>query len=156
DCGLLIFDYLGIQGEDCLLNEATVWETGFSIQPDGGAEQFIETPAPLRSCSPELREQLLRTLLDVLRRSLAIKVDVLDPQKQLDLVEQTKPRLLENTVWCLEDPRELAKSVVAYPRPKQQQDRTGFFVSSYGGYGRYAKRRLAAHAPEGDHFGRPE
>src|ERR1019366_871048 len=121
DCGLLIFDYLGIQGEDCLLNEATVWETGFSIQPDGGAEQFVETPAPLRSCSPELREELLRTLLDVLRRSLAVKVDVLDPQKQLDLVEQTKPRLLEDAAWYLEEARDLVKSVVAYPRPKQQQ-----------------------------------
>jgi uncharacterized iron-regulated membrane protein len=87
----------------------------------------------LRSCSPELREELLRTLLDVLRRSLAVKVDVLDPQKQLDLVEQTKPRLLEDTVWYLEDARELEKFVVAYPQPqpKQQQDRTGSFVSSY-------------------------
>ncbi len=69
----------------------------------------------MRSCPAELREELLRTLLDVLRRSLAVKVDVLDPQKQLDLVEQTKPRLLEDTVWYLEDARDLAKSVVAYP-----------------------------------------
>jgi len=58
-------------------------------------------------------------------------------------VEQTKPRLQEDTVWYLEDSRDLAKSVVAYPRPKQQQDRTGFFMSSYGGYGRYVKRALA-------------
>jgi len=28
-------------------------------------------------------------------------VDLLDPQKQLDIVEQTKPRLLEDTVWYL-------------------------------------------------------
>lgn len=156
DCGLLTFEYDGLRGEDSLLNETTVWESGFSIRTDGGGEEFIETPAPLRSCPAEMREELLHTLLDVLRRSLAIKVDVLDPQKQLDLVEQTKPRLLENTVWCLEDARELEKSVVAYPRPKQQQDRTGFFVSSYGGYGRYAKRRLAAYAAREDHFGRAE
>ena len=86
---------------------------------DRKTEEFIETPARLRSCPPELREEILRTLLDVLRRSLAVKVDVLDPQKQLDLVEQTKPRLLEDTVWYLDDPMELVKSVVAYPRPKQ-------------------------------------
>ena len=47
-----------------------------------------------------VREEMLRTLLDVLRRALAVKVDALDPEKQLDLVEQTKPRLLEGTVWC--------------------------------------------------------
>ena len=109
-------------------------------------------------CPPDLREEVLRTLLDVLRRALAVKVDVLDPQKQLDLVEQTKPRLLEDTVWYLEDARELAKSEVAYPRPRprQQQDRTGFFVSSYGGYGRYVKRSLAAYVPQGQRFGRDE
>ena len=38
------------------------------------------------------------------------------PLKQLDLVEQTKPRLLEDTVWYLEDEKELTKSVVAYPQ----------------------------------------
>ena len=52
-----------------------------------------------------------------------MKVDVLDPQKQLDLVEQTKPQLLEHTVWYLEDERELAKAVVAYPRAKQRDDK---------------------------------
>ena len=129
DCGLLVFDYEGLKGEDGLLAEKPLWEAGFTVRPERGTEEFIETPVPLRSCPPELREQLLRTLLDVLRRALAVKVDVLDPQKQLDLVEHTKPRLLEDTVWYLEDARNLAKSDVAYPRPRQQQDRTGFFRS---------------------------
>ncbi len=156
DCGLLVFDYEGLKGTDSLLDEVQLWSTGFKIQVDRDVEQFIETPPPLQSCQPELREELLRTLLDVLRRSLAIKVDVLDPQKQLDLVEQTMPRLLEDTVWYLEDARELVKSVVAYPRPKQPMDRTGFFVSSYGSYGRYVKRLLRQHVPQGQNFGRPE
>jgi hypothetical protein len=43
---------------------------------------------------------------------------------------------------------------VAYPRPKKPQDRTGFFVSFYGGYGRYLKRALAPHVPPGEPFGR--
>ncbi len=156
DCGLLAFDYEGLRGEEGLLGERELWEAGFSLRADRDSEQFIETPAPLRSCPPELREELLRTILDVLRRALAVKVDVLDAQKQLDLVEQTKPRLLEDTVWYLEDARELAKSEVAYPRPRQQQDRTGFFVSSYGGYGRYVRRSLAPHVPQGQTFGRAE
>lgn len=156
DCGLLVFDYEGLKGPEGLLEEAEVWNAGFEVQVARDEKQFVPVPAPLRSCRPELREELLRTLLDVLRRSLAVKVDVLDPQKQLDLVEQTKPRLLEDTVWYLEDARELVKSVVAYPRPKQRDDKTGFFVSSYGGYGRYLKRSLAAHVPPGESFGRPE
>lgn len=156
DCGLLHFDYDGLKGADGLLEESELWSAGFEIQVDREQKQFIETPAPLRACKPELREELLRTLLDVLRRALAVKVDVLDPQKQLDLVEQTKPRLLEDTVWYLDDARDLVKSVVAYPRPKQREDKTGFFVSSYGGYGRYLKRSLAPHVPPAQNFGRQE
>ena len=57
-------------------------------------------------------------------------------------------------MWYLEDARELVKAVVAYPRPKKPQDRTGFFVSSYGGYGRYLKRALAPYVPQGAPFGR--
>ncbi|HEY5911139.1 MAG TPA: Eco57I restriction-modification methylase domain-containing protein [Verrucomicrobiae bacterium] len=156
DCGLLVFDYAGLKGPEGLLDEAELWNSGFDVQVDREEKRFVEVPAPLRSCKPELREELLRTLLDVLRRSLAVKVDVLDPQKQLDLVEQTKPRLLEDTVWYLEDARELAKSMVAYPRPKQREDRTGFFVSSYGSFGRYLKRSLVPHVPSAQNFGRPE
>ena len=158
DCGLLAFDYQGLRGEEGLLNERELWEAGFSVRVDRNTEDFVETPVWLRACPAELREQLLRTLLDVLRHSLAVKVDALDPQRQLDLVEQTKQRLLEDTVWYLDDPRELAKSVVAYPgpRPQNPRDHTGFFVSSYGGYGRYVRRTLASYAPQGQHFGRNE
>jgi hypothetical protein len=155
DCGLLTFDYEGLQGNESLLSENEVWDTGFSNRTDT-SEEFVETPGPLQLCPAELRLELLHTLLDVLRRSLAVKVDVLDPQKQLDLTEQTKPRLLEDTVWYLDDARDLVKSVVAYPRPKRPDDRTGFFVSSYGGYGRYVKRRLAEYVAQGGHFSRPE
>lgn len=156
DCGLLKFDYEGLTGADGLLEEEELWNTGFTVRLEKHQQVFIETPAPLRECPVELRLELSRTLLDVLRRSLAIKVDVLDPQKQLDLVEQTKPRLLEDTVWYLEDPRELSKAEVAYPRPRQKSDRSGFFVSSYGGFGRYLKRSLAPYVPEGHPFGRAE
>jgi len=156
DCGLLVFDYEGLRGDDGLLGESALWDAGFTIRADGDDEQFIECPAPLRTFPTELREQVLRTLLDVLRRSLAVKVDVLDPQKQLDLVEQTKPRILEDTVWYLQDVSELEKSVVAYPRTRRQQDRSGLFVTSYGGYGRYIRRSLAPYVPNGQDFGRTE
>ena len=156
DCGLLTFDYGGLRGDEGLLGEAELWNTGFSVREGREAERFIDTPAALRACPFEAREDILRTFLDVMRRALAVKVDVLDPQRQLDLVEQTKPRLLEDTVWYLEDARELTKSEVAYPRSRRQQDRTGFFISSYGSYGSYLKRALMPHLPEGQNLGRPE
>ncbi|MCL4502400.1 MAG: DEAD/DEAH box helicase [Deltaproteobacteria bacterium] len=160
DCGLLTFDYDGLRGEEGLLAEAELWEAGFSVRIDRDTEEFIEVFAALRSCPPELREELLVTFLDVLRRSLAIKVDVLDPKKQLDLIEQTKPRLLEDTVWYLGDTRELEKSVIAYPRPQRRDKKgrkeLGLFISSYGGYGRYLKRSLSPYVPQGSSFGRTE
>ena len=154
DCGLLRFAYAGLSGADGLLEETELWATGFKIALDRKTDQFVETPAPLRACPSAVREELLCTLLDVLRRALAIKVAVLDDAQQRDLVEKTRPRLQEDTVWSLDDPRELVKAVVAYPRPKQRSDRSGFFVSAYGRYGQYVRRILKDYAPPGQPFGR--
>jgi superfamily II DNA/RNA helicase len=156
DCGMLHFDYEGLTGNDGLLGESELWQSGFKVRVDRESEQFVETPPVLPDCPSELREEILRTLLDVLRRTLAIKVDVLDPQKQRDLVDQTNPRLLEATAWYLEDPRELVRSVIAYPRSKQRNEPAGFFISSYGSFGRYLRRSLLPHVPQGQSFGRDE
>lgn len=156
DCGLLRFEYEGLGGADGLLNEAELWETGFEMREGRAGQRFVEAPLALQLVPVEIREELLRTLLDVMRRSLAVKVDVLDPQKQHELVEQTKPRLLEGTVWYLEDERELTRAVVAYPRPRARQDRSGLFVSSYGAYGRYVKRTLSSLVPPEHNLGRTE
>ncbi len=155
DCGLLRFDYDGLAGADGLLGETALWSAGFTVKEREG-DRFAEVPASVRDCPSEIREEIIRTLLDVMRRALAVKVDVLDPQKQLDLVEQTKPRLLEDTVWYLEDARELTKAEVAYPRPKKPHDRSGFFLSSYGSFGRYLKRLLTPHIPAGQPLGREQ
>ncbi len=156
DCGLLRFDYEGLDGADGLLGEAELWEAGFSMREGRTGQRFVEAPPALQLAPVEIRAEIVRTLLDVMRRALAVKVDVLDPQKQHDLVEQTKPRLLEGTVWYLDDERELTRSVVAYPRPRTRQDRTGFFVSSYGAYGRYVKRTLSTLVPPQHNLGRAE
>lgn len=159
ECGLLRFDYEGLTGDESLLAEKDLWESGFTIRTTSKDSTFIPTPEPLRSLSADVREEILRTLLDVLRRSLAIKVDVLNPSKQHDLVEQTRSRLREDTVWYLDDPRDLVKATVAYPRPqrkgKRRDDPYGLFVSSYGAFGRYVKRTLNRNAP-GIRLGRAE
>ena len=156
DCGLLQFEYEGLTGDDGLLNEVELWDTGFSVRVDREADEFVPTPLCLRACPSDLREQILRTLLDVLRRGLAVKVDVLDPQKQLDLVEQTNPRIMDGTVWYLEDTRELVKSQVAYPRPKQRGDNQGMFISSFGSFGRYLRRTVISNMPSGSKLTRED
>ena len=156
DCGLLAFDYDGLRGDDGLLAEQPLWENGFDIRNARDADEFLPTPTALRHCPPELREELLRTLLNVLRRSLAVKVDVLDPHKQLDLIEQTNPRLREGTVWFLEDTREMVKSQVAFPRASQRGESNGLFISARGSYGRYLRRSLVDHLPTGFEFGRDQ
>ncbi len=142
DCGLLRFEYEGLSGEDGLLRETELWEAGFSVREGRGSERFVEVPEPLRNVPSDVREEFVSTLLDFLRRTLAVKVDVLDRGKQHDLVVETNPRLLENTAWYLEDEKELTSSVVAYPRPRRKEERRECFVSSYGAYGQYLRRRL--------------
>lgn len=149
DCGLLNFDYIGLTGPDGLLSEAEVWATGFSVGGGREEQRFISVPVALRESPPDVRAEVLNTLLDKLRNSLAIKVDALNDQKQLDLVEHTKPRLLEDSVWYLDDADDLTKGIVAYPRSRRPHDRQDLFLSSYGAFGRYLKRRLAEFCPQG-------
>ena len=160
DCGLLRFEYEGLGGAEGLLAETELWEAGFTVREGGGRgrgrERFVTVPDALRLAPADLREEVLRILLDVIRRALAVKVDVLDPGKQHDLVEQTKLRLQEGTVWYLDDERELTGSVVAWPRSGRKGERRGYFVSSYGAYGQYLRRTLAPHLPPGQSFGRAE
>ena len=95
-------------------------------------------------------------MLDVLRRNLAIKVDVLDYAGRQDLIDQTTSRLMEGSPWYLDEPGELVSSQVAYPRPGKGVNDRGLFVSSYGGFGRYLRRELKPFVPDGVHFGRTE
>ena len=156
DCGLLRFDYEGLGGADGLLAENELWEAGFAVREGRERERFLCVPDALRLAPGDLREELTRTLLDVIRRELAVKVDVLDPRKQHDLVEQTKLRLQEGTAWYLDDERELTSSVIAWPRSGWKGERKGYFVSSYGAYGQYLRRTLAPYVPPGRTFGRAE
>ena len=157
DCALLRFEYEGLHGNDGLLAEEELWEAGFSVREGRGRERFVEVPTALRLAPSDLREEVVRTLLDALRRNLAVKVDVLDPRRQHDLVEQTKPRLLEGTVWYLENESELTSSAVAWPRSRRRNERrSDYFVSSYAAYGQHVRRTLTPHLPRAQRFGRAE
>ncbi len=154
DCGLLRFEYDGLTGADSLVVHDSIWKDGLTARIDR-EDVFFPAPACLHSCPAELREQILLTLLDVLRRNVCLKVDTLDRDKQRDLISQTAPRLQEGTVWYLEEDADLVHASVAYPRTKQPRDPgNALFISSFGGYGRYLKRALKEHAAKP--FGREQ
>lgn len=75
DCGLLAFDYEGLRGDEELLGETDLWVTGFSVRSGRDQEEFVETPAALRSCTLEVREEVLRTLLDEISRRLKQRIE---------------------------------------------------------------------------------
>jgi hypothetical protein len=147
ECGLLIFDYDGLRGADGLLSDAEVWGAGFKTRIDGREEATLTIPPALAGMPGALREELLLTILDILRKGIAVKVDCLNPAHQQALVQDTKSRLQEGTVWCLEDERDLAKATIAFPgpRPPKNADRQGLYLSSHGRLGRYLRKRLANH-----------
>lgn len=142
ECGLLRFEFEGLTGHDSISTNDAMWQAGLKTQHGHGGTRFVDVPAPLRLCDVEKRVEIVRTLLDVLRKNLAVKVDALNPAKQLDLILQTKPRLVEGSMWHLDDVRDLEKSQVAFPRTQAGNREYGVFVSSFGGYGRYLKRAL--------------
>lgn len=103
-CGLLEFDYLGI---DELCNDQKYWE-------DKNAHSAIVM------ATPEQRKNVIRILLDHLRRSLAVKEDSLNSNYQDRICEQTRQRLRDP--WVVEDARDMVKGAVAWPRVKMERD----------------------------------
>ncbi|MFA7693347.1 MAG: DEAD/DEAH box helicase [Candidatus Hydrogenedentales bacterium] len=156
DCGMLKFEYKGLSGENSLLRDSEIWEEGLSIQGEKEEKVFVEVPPILRLCPAETLEKILRVLLFVLRREHVVKVDVLDHQKQFELVNKTGGRLLEGSIWHIDDPDKLTKSVVAYPRPKNNRERFGFFISSNGAFGQYFRRTLKPYEEQMQGYGKDE
>ena len=68
------------------------------------------------SASPETRLQVCKVLLDYMRRSLAIKVDYLDPVCQDSLKHQSSQYL--KTPWALDEMERLSRGAVLYPRAR--------------------------------------
>ena len=156
DCGLLTFDYLGLKGENGLLDESELWLKGFKAKLQK-EEEWIDAPVPLQNATKEVREEILRTLLDVLRRGLAIKVDVLQRAEQQQLIDETNPRLAEHTVWYIRDGKDLSFAEVAFPRSRNRSDRIqAIYISSYTAFGRYLRRTLEAFVPQNMKFKRDE
>lgn len=102
----------------------------------------------LAEASPAVREQLCRTLLDFLRRELAVNVDYLRADYQETIKQRSSQYLVEP--WAIDEQEQLARSFVAYPRRSRRGDSgEAIYVSGRGGFGLYLRRNTTLpHFPQ--------
>jgi ATP-dependent helicase YprA (DUF1998 family) len=119
--GLLAIDYVSL---DDLVEDEEAWAGRHGV---------------LVSASPSERRAACRTLLDYLRRELAIKVDYLDALRQEQVVQASSQWLTGN--WALDENEQLTHGFVCFPRSRGKGDTyDGLFVSARGGFGQYLRR----------------
>ena len=94
----------------------------------------------LVAAEPETRAEIARTLLDHLRRELAIKVDYLDGTYQETIKQKSSQRLRDP--WAIDEDEKLIHATIAFPRPQKPGDtREHIFISARGGFGQYLRRK---------------
>lgn len=120
-CGLIEIKYLSLE-EVCKTED--VWK---------------ECHAVLTGATPDVRFKVAKTLLDFMRRELAIKVDYLNPDIQERIQQQSSQRLI--SPWAI-DENELTESAsILYPRSRSREDYRGnVYLSPRGGFGQYIRR----------------
>jgi very-short-patch-repair endonuclease len=127
-CGLLRIDYVGLS-EFCANEKA--WAKCHEV---------------LVAASPGTREKIIRVLLDIMRRGLAIKVDYLEQERQEAIKSHCRQHLLEEdaTAWTLGDGENLYTASMLWPVSKSKVDSTAekdsIFLSGLSGFGQYLRR----------------
>nr|BBH92023.1 RNA helicase [Thermogemmatispora argillosa] len=126
ECGLLIIDYPDLP---YICADPALWQ---------------ESHPALQAASPDVRRKLCRTLLDELRRGLAIKVNYLDPRFQEKIKQQSSQFLVPP--WGLDEDEELlyASRVFAHPRSRthERESVSNRYLSGLSRFGRYVRQEL--------------
>ena len=125
-CGLLKIDYQDLP-EAC--EDEDLWQPYHEV---------------IRALPPITRQELCRTLLDYMRRELAIKVDYLDPSRQEEIKQQSSQYLI--APWGLDEDEDLLYATRLFPRRRgKEDDRSERYLSGLSSYGRYMRRVLQRH-----------
>jgi len=120
-CGLLVIDYLSL-AEVC--EDEEVWE---------------DCHEALQHATPDIRREIAKTLLDYMRRELAIKVDYLNATYQEILQQQSSQRLI--APWALDENEAWVYATVLFPRSRTREDyRDNIYLSGLSSFGQYLKR----------------
>lgn len=120
--GLLKIDYLSLE---TLCRTEEDWQ---GIHPT------------LVMASPDTRARVARTLLDYMRRELAIHVEYLDTQHQEQIQSRSYNRL--SYPWAIDEEERMEYATVLLPHSRRPHDaRENVYLSSRGGFGIYLRRR---------------
>ena len=120
-CGLLRIDYESL-GELCAAEEE--W---------AGAHQALVT------ATPATRAAVAHTMLDWMRRGLAIKVEYLRAESQESIRLQSGQHLCPP--WAIDEQEKLETSRVVFARSRRRDDSGGdLFLSGRSGFGQYLRR----------------
>ncbi|SMG37187.1 ATP-dependent helicase YprA, contains C-terminal metal-binding DUF1998 domain [Dethiosulfovibrio salsuginis] len=120
-CGLLDIKYLSL---DEVCGEESLWKGSHEI---------------LVKATSETRKKVVKTLLDYMRRELAIRVDCLDQEHQDKIRRLSSQHLIDP--WSIEENEKMTYSALLFPRSKGKDDYFGnVFLSPKGGYGNYLRR----------------
>ena len=120
-CGLLSIDYLSLE-ELCATEE--MWANGHEA---------------LVTARPATRAAIARTMLDWMRRGLAIKVDYLATEWHETLKQQSSQKL--RPPWAIDEQEKLETASVVFPRSRKGADYRGYlFLSGRSGFGQYLRR----------------
>lgn len=120
-CGLLNIDYLTL-ADECA-NESN-WQNRHEA---------------LAGASPQVREKVCRTLLDFMRRGLAIHTESLDYEKQEAIRRMSFARLREP--WAIGEGEKMEHGSILFPCSSTQGDsRENIFLPARGGFGLYLRR----------------
>lgn len=119
--GLLTISYLAL---DDLVADESAW---------------VGLHGVLVAASVDERRRVARTLLDYLRRELAIKVDYLDPLRQ-EQIGIASSQWLKGP-WSIDENEQMIHGFVCHPRPRGPKDfGDALYVSARGGFGQYLRR----------------
>ncbi len=123
-CGLLEFEYMAI---DEVAGDQSTWE-------DKNAH------AALIAATPEQRKNVIRVLLEHLRRSLAVKEDSLNPNYQERICDQSRQRLRDP--WIIEDAGDMIRAGIAWPRSRMERGEqpADIFISPRSNFGQFLGR----------------
>src|SRR5690606_13516121 len=94
----------------------------------------------LVTASPQNRVNIAKTLLDYMRRELAIKVDYLDSGYQERVQQLSSQRLVDP--WAIDEDERMEYASILIPRSSAGEDGRGnyTYVSARGGFGIYLRR----------------
>lgn len=102
-------------------------------------EEWGKTHAALASAAPENRADVIKVLLDFLRRELAVDAEALSQQFHERLKNQTYNTLIDP--WAVDEDEKLEYATVAYPYSKGNETRQALYLSPRGRFGRYLRAR---------------